>query len=128
MAGKKKSNRKKRGMRSVIWILVCAIILSAVIIPISLQFQEEEEVADYFYVQIYNDADEVVSRYKISLTGTYAGILSRKITDVSITRESGDVCETSYVIDGYNVTVTIVHPVEGYLEKFFVLGSNGRFF
>lgn len=94
----------------------------------NVQAEKEQKVEDYFYVQIRNDEDAVVSTYKITLTGMFASASNRKITDVVVNYESGDMCQVEYDIEGYNVNIIVTHPTEGTFEKFFVLGANGRFF
>lgn len=89
--------------------------------------KDEEEVSDYFYVQIYNSEDQVVSKYKVTLKGMVSST-SREITSVSFDLVSGDVCETDYEIDGNGAYVTITHPTEGYLLRIFALGANGVFY
>lgn len=97
-------------------------------VPVHVLFKDERQVSEYFYIQIYNDENQAVSKYKITLTGIFSSPRNRRIIDVSVSYEFGDICQTSYNIDGYNVTVTVTHPTEGQFEKFFVLGANGRFF
>lgn len=84
------------------------------------------EVSDYFYMQIYNSRDVVVSKYKVTLTGS-VGLFSKKITSVSFSRVSGDTCTTEYDIDGNTAYVKITHPVEGYFDAYFTLNSSGEF-
>lgn len=84
------------------------------------------DVSDYFYMQIRNSNNQIVSKYKVSLTGKVS-LFSKKITSVSITRESGDVCTTDYSIDGNSAYVIITHPREGYLDGTFTLNSDGSF-
>ena len=76
---------------------------------------------------VYFDGnDQVVSRYKITLTGTVSAG-NREITAVSFDCEFGDVCETIQQIDGDMVGIIITHPTEGYLMRVFVLDENGVF-
>ena len=82
----------------------------------------EQQTFDYFYIQLYNSDDQVVSKYKVTLTGMFSGLSSR-ITDVAVNYESGDKCETSYSVDGNKVLVTVTHPTEGYLEKTLILNT-----
>lgn len=77
-------------------------------------------------MQIRNSSNRVVSKYKVTLTGKVS-LFTKKITSVSITRESGDVCTTDYSIDGSSAYVTITHPREGYLDATFTLNSDGSF-
>lgn len=89
---------------------------------------DEYQVSDYFYMQIYNSSDQVVSKYKITVTGMVSRVSSeRYITSVSFSRVSGDTCSTNYSIDGYNATVIITHPKEGYLDAYITLGTGGSF-
>lgn len=84
------------------------------------------EVSDYFYFQIYNNSNKVVSKYKVTLAGKITAF-SRKITSVTITRVSGNVCETEYTIDGNTAYVVINHPTYGYLDGTFTLNWDGTF-
>ena len=88
---------------------------------------DAEEVSDYFYLQIYNSDNQVVSKYRVTLTGMVSSA-SREITSVSFDLVSGDVCETDYAIDGNGASVTITHPTEGYLLRIFALGASGVFY
>ena len=84
------------------------------------------QVSDYFYIQIYDVNDRVVSKYKVTLTGTVSA-RNREITGVSFELESGDACETIHQIDGDMAGVVVTHPTEGYLMRVFVLEENGEF-
>lgn len=106
--------------------MICVLIVTAVVIPLQMLLAEEQQTSDYFYIQLYNSDDQVVSKYKVTLTGMFSGLSSR-ITDVEVNYESGDKCETSYSVDGNRVVVTVTHPTEGYLEKTLVLNVNGTF-
>lgn len=84
------------------------------------------EVSDYFYFRIYNNNDVVVSTYKVTLTGKITAF-SRKITAVTITYVSGNMCTTSYEIDGNSAYVVVTHPTLGYLDGTFTLEWDGTF-
>ena len=84
------------------------------------------EVSDYFYFQIKNNSDVVVSTYKVTLTGKVTAF-SRKITAVTITYVSGNKCTTSYEIDGNSAYVVVTHPTLGYLDGTFTLNWDGSF-
>ena len=84
------------------------------------------EVSDYFYFQIYNSRNQVVAKYKITLTGKITAF-SRKITTVTFKWVSGDVCQTEYSIDGNSVYAVVIHPEEGYLDGTFTLNWDGTF-
>ena len=89
---------------------------------------DEYQVSDYFYMQIYNSNDQVVAKYKITVTGMVSRVSSeRYITSIAFSRVSGDTCSTNYSIDGYNATVIITHPQEGYLDAYITLGTGGSF-
>lgn len=83
-------------------------------------------VSDVFYIQFYNSSGSVISKYKITLTGS-ATSSSQKITSVSISRVSGTVCTTDYDISGNTAYVIITHPTEGYIDANFVLTTDGEF-
>lgn len=102
------------------------MIVAAAVIPLRMLLTGEQQTFDYFYIQLYNSDDQVVSKYKVTLTGMFSGLSSR-ITDVAVNYESGDKCETSYSVDGNKVLVTVTHPTEGYLEKTLILNANGTF-
>ena len=87
---------------------------------------ESRQVSDYFYIQIYDTNDQVVSKYKVTLSGAVSAG-TREITGVSFNLESGDACETIQQIDGDMVGIVITHPTEGYLMRVFVLDENGVF-
>lgn len=84
------------------------------------------EVSDYFYIVLYNSKDEMLSKYKVALEGKITAI-SRKITSVTITRVSGDVCDTDYTIDGKSAYVIVTHPGGGYMDGTFTLNWDGTF-
>ena len=88
--------------------------------------EEERQVSDYFYIQIYNADNQVASKYKVTLTGTVSG-RNRKIDSVDCELEFGDACETVSKINGDMVGILITHPTEGYLVRAFVLNENGEF-
>jgi len=87
---------------------------------------DRQQVSDCFYIQIYNANDQVVSRYRVTLTGIVSD-RSREITGAAFDHESGDVCQTVHRIDGDMVGIVITHPTEGYLMRVFVLDENGAF-
>lgn len=110
----------------ICFILIAVLVVSVIVVPSVLLFAEEQHISDYFFVQLYNTEDQIVSKYKVALTGRFSG-LSSSIDYVEIMHESGDECETSYSIDGNKVVVTVAHPIEGYVEKTLVLNANGTF-
>lgn len=119
--------------RIVCAVLACALlagILTAGFVTAGSNATAEEgqgrQVSDFFYIQIYDADDQVVTRYKVTLTGMLYN-KSREVTDVSFDREFGDECETIYSIDGDMVGVVITHPTEGYLMRVFLLDENGGF-
>lgn len=81
---------------------------------------------DYFFLQIYNSEDQIVTKYKVTLAGIVSNTNS-EITTVSFELVSGDVCETAYEIKGNAVSVMITHPTEGYLMRIFTLSTSGVF-
>lgn len=89
---------------------------------------DEYQVSDYFFMQIYNSNNQVISKYKVTLTGMVSRVSSdRRITSVSFSRVNGDSCSTSSNINGYTAVVKITHPIEGSLSAYFTLGSGGSF-
>lgn len=84
------------------------------------------EVSDYFFFQIKNNNDVVVSTYQVKLTGKITAF-SRKITAVKITYVSGNTCTTSYEINGNSAYVVVTHPTLGYLDGTFTLNWDGSF-
>lgn len=89
---------------------------------------DEYQVSDFFYMQIYNSGNQVISKYKVTVTGMVSRVDSeRYITSVSFSRISGDTCTTNYSMNGYNATVTLTHPTEGFLNAYITLGTGGSF-
>lgn len=88
--------------------------------------KDVQEVSDHFYMQIYDSQDNVVSKYKVMLTGMISD-KTREITSVTFSHESGDICDTAFTIDGYIAVATLTHPVEGYHDAAFLLGADGVF-
>lgn len=107
-------------------ILIAVLFFSAIVVPSMILFAEEQHISDYFFIQLYNTEDQVVSKYRVTLTGRFSGV-SSSIDYVEISHESGDECETSYSVDGNKVVVTVAHPTEGYVENTLVLNVNGTF-
>ena len=114
-------------------VLACAllagVVTAGVVVSGTNTASEEDrgrQVSDFFYIQIYGDGDQPVTRYKVTLTGTVFN-KSREITAVTFDHEFGDVCETVHSIDGDMVGVVITHPTEGYLMRVFLLDENGQF-
>ena len=114
-------------------VLACALLAGIVAVGfvtnepgITSDGDKGRQVSDYFYIQIYGADDQVVARYKVTLTGTLFA-KSREVTSVTFDHEAGDVCETIHKIDGDMVGVVITHPTEGYLMRVFVLDENGEF-
>lgn len=126
MGKRRISREQRRRQRTISIVLICVLIVTAAVIPLRMLLAEEQQTSDYFYIQLYNSDDQVVSKYKVTLTGMFSGLSSR-ITDVKVNYESGDKCETSYSVDGNSVLVTVTHPTEGYLEKTLILNANGTF-
>ena len=126
MGKKRISREQRRRQRTISIVLICVLIVAAAVIPLRMLLTGEQQTFDYFYIQLYNSDDQVVSKYKVTLTGMFSGLSSR-ITDVAVNYESGDKCETSYSVDGNKVLVTVTHPTEGYLEKTLILNANGTF-
>ncbi len=118
--------------RTVCIILACVLAVGAIAIPVQLSNtaisdeDPKQEVSDYFYVQIYDEENNVVSKYKVLLTGTVS-LSSWEITAVDFELESGDVCETSYSLYGSMAEVTISHPSQGYWTYVFLLDETGTF-
>lgn len=114
-------------------ILICALLAGTITAGFiaygpgdNAEADDKRQVSDFFYIQIYDANDRVVSRYKVTLSGTVcAG--TREITGVTFNLESGDVCETIQQIDGDMVGIVITHPTEGYLMRVFILDENGVF-
>ena len=95
------------------------------IIPYSY---DEYQVSDYIYMQIYNGDGQVVSKYKVTMTGMVSRVSSeRYITSITFSRVFGDTCRTSYNINGYSAEAIITHPTEGYLRANITLGTGGSF-
>ncbi len=89
---------------------------------------DEYQVSDDFYMQIRNNKDQIISKYKLTITGVVSRVNSnRYINSMKFTRVSGDTCSTEYDINGYTASVTITHPVEGRLACNVRLGSGGSF-
>lgn len=89
---------------------------------------DEYQVSDYIYMQIYNDNGQIVSKYKVTMTGMVSRVSSeRYITSITFSRVSGDTCSTNYNINGYSAVATITHPTEGYLNAYITLGTGGAF-
>lgn len=112
-------------------VLACVLLIGTLGIGLSAYAArraptEAQEVSDFFYMQIYDSQDQVVSKYKVTLTGMISG-KTREITSVTFSRASGDVCDTNFTIDGYIAVATVTHPVEGYWEGAFMLGADGTF-
>lgn len=110
-------------------VLACILlggVLSAWFIAYAPDKNDERQVSDFFYIQLYNSERQVVSKYKVTLTGTVSST-SREITSVSFSHVSGDTCETDHKIAGNAAVVTVTHPTEGYLERNFTLSTGGIF-
>ncbi len=107
-------------------ILAFALLAGAVSAVILSQPTGSREVSDYFFVQLYSADDQILSKYKISLTGTISGS-ERFILSVTPSHESGDECRTECTITGYNAVVTVTHPTQGYWEYRFILNTDGTF-
>ena len=89
---------------------------------------DEYQVSDDFYMQILNNKDQILSCYKLTITGVVSRVNSnRYINSMKFSHVSGDTCSTEYAINGYTASATIIHPVEGYLTFYFRLGSGGSF-
>lgn len=122
--------------RAICIILACVLLLGTLSVGVityawdddaeTPHEDEAKQVSDYFYMQIYNSEDQIVAKYKVTLTGTVSGA-SREITAVSFSHESGDACETNYEVDGDTAYVTITHPTEGYLLRIVTLNASGSF-
>lgn len=121
---------KKRVLSMMLVVVLLVGIVTAGSVAYGPAYSDEEnqvrQVSDYFYIQIYDTNDQVVSRYKITLTGTVSA-RNREITGVSFVCEFGDLCETIQQIDGDMVGIIITHPTEGYLIRVFALDENGVF-
>lgn len=121
--------RKKMNLKRVLcFVLVCVMAAGIVVIPFQMLSAGDspEEVSDYFFVQLYDGEDQVVSKYKVTLTGTVSRA-SRKITAISAEHVSGDVCESTYQIENATAEVFLTHPTEGRAEYHFMLDSSGVF-
>ena len=89
---------------------------------------DEYQVSDYFYMQIRDNNDQIVSIYKLTITGVVSRVnSSRYINSMEFTHHAGDECTTYYEIDGYTAFATIIHPVEGHLSFYLELGTGGSF-
>lgn len=122
-------------MKKRIFCVILAVLLLGGIVTTGLftdkpgnadKETESRRVSDYFYIQIYDTNDQVVSKYKVTLSGAVSAG-TREITGVSFNLESGDACETIQKIDGDMAGIVITHPTEGYLMRVFVLDENGVF-
>ena len=131
----KKQQEKKR-KRTLSIILVCSIIVGIVATGIIIlatnkssnmnNSNTSKEVSDSFYLQIYDDNDNIVAKYEVSLTGIASGKNS-KITSVSFSYVAGVECETDYTVEGNIAGVAITHPTEGQLVRVITLNANGEF-
>ena len=89
---------------------------------------DEYQVSDYIYMRIFNDKNQAISVYKVTMTGMVSRVGAQSyITSITFSRISGDVCSTHYGINGCNATAMIIHPIEGYLDAHITLGSGGSF-
>ena len=102
------------------------LIVITLVIFTACTSSKDEQVTDCFYLQIYDSEDRIVSKYKITLTGTISD-RTAEITSVTCINVSGDLCLSDYIIDGATVCVTITHPTEGKLMRIFALDANGKF-
>lgn len=122
-----------------VWCIVLASILvvSVIVVPVLSAYLPQNsgimvnkndgmQVSDYFFIQMYNGEEQIVSKYQVTLKGIVSS-KDRRITSVSFSHTSGDVCDMTYVISGNTVVVTMTHPEEGALERNFILSSNGAF-
>lgn len=130
---KKKATKKKRAICIVLVYMLLIGTISVGIITfashdtaVTPYANDKQQVSDYFYLQVYNSEEQIVSKYKVTLTGMVSSI-SREITSVSFSYVSGDMCETDYDIDGDAAYVTIIHPTEGCLARIFTLSASGVF-
>lgn len=129
---RKEVNKK----RAICFALACILLVGTISVGlmtyssndtfVDSNENNDQQVFDYFYAQIYDSNDQIVSKYKVTLTGTVSNT-SREITSVSFSYISGDTCETGYNIDGDTATAFINHPTEGYLAWTFTLSESGVF-
>lgn len=99
---------------------------AASVSPYNDEVETYSECSDTFYIRIKNSSDVVVSSYKITLTGKVTAV-SRKITDVSISKSYGTTCETKSEINGNSAYVIVTHPTLGYMDGTFTLNWDGTF-
>ena len=115
-----KNNRRN----SIQWYSLLIIII--LVIFTACTSRKNEHVTDYFYLQIYDSEDQIVSKYKITLIGTISD-RSSQIISVRCSNVFGDPCQVEYTIDNTTAYITITHPVEGSLMRTFTLEANGTF-
>ena len=115
-----KNNRRN----AIQWYSLLIIII--LVMFTACTSRKNEHVTDYFYLQIYDSEDRVVSKYKVTLSGTISDS-SSQITSVICSNVSGDPCQAEYTIDDATACITITHPVEGSLMRTFTLEANGTF-
>lgn len=114
--------RKKILCTILAFVILAGTVLAVIISrPVSTR-----DVSDYFFVQIYDTDDQILSKYKVTLTGTVSGS-DRSILTAVPTYESGNECQTEARITGYNAVITITHPTQGYWEYRFILNADGTF-
>lgn len=117
-------------LKKIICMVLACILLVGLIsvgfIAYAPDKNDEREVSDFFYIQLYNSENQVVSKYKVTLTGAVSST-SSEITSVSFSHVLGDPCETDYNIVGNAAVVTVTHPTEGYLDRNFMLSTGGIF-
>ena len=94
--------------KNLLCLILCCILVAGIIaIPgqfgfttdvqnkavVTARANDAQSVSDYFYMQIYNIENQIISKYKVTLTGTVSKT-RREITSVSFFRVSGDTCTT----------------------------------
>ena len=122
-----------------VWCIVLASILaiSVIAVPLLSAYLPQNQgvtadkndgmpVSDYFFIQMYDEEKQVISKYQVTLTGIVS-IEDSRITSVSFSHISGDVCDVTHDISGNTVVVTMTHHKEGALERNFILSSDGTF-
>ena len=85
-------------MKKRIFCVILAVLLLGGIVTTGLftdkpgnadKETESRQVSDYFYIQMYDINDQVVSKYKVTLSGAVSAG-TREITGVSFDLESGE--------------------------------------
>lgn len=105
----------------------CGIITYANTASDASEVSSGSVVSDYFYMQILNNDDQVVSKYEIVLRGKVTDTGST-ITNLGINYVSGTRCTQDWSVNGNTAYVAITHPALGTFDALFILGEDGVFY